>query len=345
LDHSSVVLSGSSAFVSIDPQIIYDGTAWLDARAVQFTNCTVTGHGSANPPYIEVTPDIPAIADIPNLTAELAGKALASQVLTNVPSGATFEYPQVWTSIGNNYTRLPKLHFKNFAVPALNTVVGSEGYGAFEMVAQPSLTDVQGHGFSHVSGTTSLTGHLETTGRIILGANNDPMGGQSLCMKFARPSTPSHYHYLLNGMSTTSNADNFLRFDCRKAASGHNYVFRIDATPRIISAGACLATAFTTTSDASVKEDVRTEDLSAVFDAVECKSYVRTDKPDWPRRVGFIAQHVQSACQNAGVPTNFVQDASDNGQSLLGLDYSRMCCILWSKLKQVEARLANLESP
>jgi hypothetical protein len=146
-------------------------------------------------------------------------------------------------------------------------------------------------------------------------------------------------------MSTTANADNFLRFDIRQATGGHaGNVFKIDATPRCSCSGAFLGTAFTTTSDQSVKGDVQDIDLSAVYDAVSVKSYVRTDKPDWPRRCGFIAQHVQSACVTAGVPDIFTHDASVDGVQLLGLDYSRWVCVLHSKIKQLEARLAALES-
>ena len=146
-------------------------------------------------------------------------------------------------------------------------------------------------------------------------------------------------------MSTTNNADNYLRYDLRKAASGHNYVFRIDATPRIISAGACLATAFTTTSDESVKDDVTDIDLTPIFDNCDVKSYVRNDKQDWDRRVGFIAQDIQKACTDNDLPNTFnCPSTNENGDELLGLDYSRLVCVLWSKVKQLEQRLSVLKN-
>jgi hypothetical protein len=300
---------------------VYNGSAWLASRALKFTNCSVISQGNATPSHLEITPDVPAIGDIPNLTTELAGKQSNLQITGD---GGVFS------------GGVQKIEFTNSQL-ALNVPTT----GTFALTAQPDLTDdVKGHGFTYSSGTTSLTGHLEATGRINIGSNTDPMGGQSLCMKWIRPSNPSHNHYCLNGMSSTNNADNYLRYDLRKAASGHNYVFRIDATPRIISAGACLATAFTTTSDESVKDDVTDIDLTPIFDNCNVKSYVRNDKPDWDRRVGFLAQDIQKACTDNDLPNTFNSPSTnENGDELLGLDYSRLVCVLWSKVKQLEKKI------
>ena len=101
---------------------------------------------------------------------------------------------------------------------------------------------------------------------------------------------------------------------------------------------------FTSTSDQSVKSDVKDIDLSAIFDAVDCKSYVRTDKPDLDKRVGFIAQDIQKACTDNNLPNTFNADIpQDDGSTILGLDYSRLVTVLWSKCKQLEARLSAIE--
>ena len=101
---------------------------------------------------------------------------------------------------------------------------------------------------------------------------------------------------------------------------------------------------FSSTSDQSVKTEIMTQDLSPLFDAVDAKTYVRTDKPELGRRCGFISQDVQSACTSTGLPDTFTGDVSqDDGSALLGLDYSRLCCVLWSKCKQLEARLRAIE--
>jgi hypothetical protein len=101
---------------------------------------------------------------------------------------------------------------------------------------------------------------------------------------------------------------------------------------------------FTSTSDQSVKEDVEDVDLSPVFDAVSCKSYRRTDKPELGRRCGFISQDVQSACTSTGLPDTFTGDMpQDDGSTLLGLDYGRLVTVLWSTCKRQRAALAALE--
>ena len=85
-------------------------------------------------------------------------------------------------------------------------------------------------------------------------------------------------------------------------------------------------------------------DLSGVFDAVAVKSYDRTDKPELGRRVGFLAQDVERGCIDAGVPDTFTSSfRQEDGSSLMTLDYSRLCCVLWSKCKQLETRLRAIE--
>ena len=99
-----------------------------------------------------------------------------------------------------------------------------------------------------------------------------------------------------------------------------------------------------TTSDERVKDDIADVDLSPVFDAVAVKSYTRTDKPELGRRVSFFSGDVQGACVNAGVPDTFTSSMEqEHGSSLLALDYGRLCCLLWSKVKQLEGRLRTIE--
>ena len=104
------------------------------------------------------------------------------------------------------------------------------------------------------------------------------------------------------------------------------------------------ATAFNTYSDAVLKGEITDVDLGPVFDAINVKAYARTDKPELGRRVGFMARDVQKRLQQRGSPRHLQQlDPARGRQLTLGLDYSRLCCVLWSKVKQLEARLAVLE--
>ena len=107
-------------------------------------------------------------------------------------------------------------------------------------------------------------------------------------------------------------------------------------------------------SDASLKSNraaVPDATMAAIFDALEAKEYdlatgVDPDGAPLPteRRVGFIAQDVQQAiATHAPQWTNIVGSKPVGDEELLTLDYSRLCTVLWGKVKQLEARLAALE--
>ena len=78
-----------------------------------------------------------------------------------------------------------------------------------------------------------------------------------------------------------------------------------------------------------------------MFDHVEVKTYTRTDRPEMGVRVGFISQHIQKACADNGLPDSFT---STDDNDLLTLDYSKLTTVLWSKVKELETRLRNIES-
>ena len=101
----------------------------------------------------------------------------------------------------------------------------------------------------------------------------------------------------------------------------------------------------TQNSDQSIKENIKDIDLTPIFDNVNVKSYNRTDKPELGERVGFIAQDVQKACNDNDLPNTFTNDIQqEDDTTLLGLDYSRLVTVLWSKVKQLEQRIAVLEN-
>jgi len=130
----------------------------------------------------------------------------------------------------------------------------------------------------------------------------------------------------------------------RKANGGLASVCNLYGDRALFCHGIVSGVSFTTTSDESVKEDVQDVDLSPVFDAVSCKSYHRTDKPELGRRVGFLSQDVARACASAGAPDTFTADIQqEDGTTILGLDYARLGVCTWSKVKQLEARLRAIE--
>ena len=108
--------------------------------------------------------------------------------------------------------------------------------------------------------------------------------------------------------------------------------------------GIVYATAYGNTSDKSVKDDIKDIDLTPIFDNCNVKSYNRTDKPELGKRIGFLAQDIQKACTEHALPNTFNADIpQDDGSTILGLDYSRLVTVLWSKVKQLEDRLRTIE--
>ena len=116
-------------------------------------------------------------------------------------------------------------------------------------------------------------------------------------------------------------------------------------------AGNLTANNFNSSSDAKLKDDQQvapTADAAAILAAVDVKTYSRNDL-DGQKRVGFIAQDLQSACD--GNWTNIVSSSPDvdeegveTGTSTLQVDYSRLTTVLWSVCKDLTARVAALEA-
>ena len=111
-------------------------------------------------------------------------------------------------------------------------------------------------------------------------------------------------------------------------------------------------------SDSSIKENVRalaSSDALDVLRTVEAKVYDRTDGP-LGTRVGFIAQHVQSALplewQNVVRSTSVEAETDSEGRvvkpagpGLLQIDHSRMGSpILWECCRNMLARIESLEA-
>ena len=123
-------------------------------------------------------------------------------------------------------------------------------------------------------------------------------------------------------------------------------VFNIIGNKNLHCYGTITASAgFVSTSDQSVKNDVKDIDLTPIFDNCNVKSYNRTDKPESGKRIGFIAQDIQKACTDNNLPNTFNNEIKqEDDTTLLGLDYSRLVTVLWSKVKQLEQRIPVLEN-
>ena len=116
--------------------------------------------------------------------------------------------------------------------------------------------------------------------------------------------------------------------------------------------GNVLATAFTSTSDSRINENqeqVPHADCKRIFDAVEVKTYNRTDIDQ--QRVGFIAHDLDAVCTDefsciVGRLKPTKQDATpqpENDDELLTVDYARLITVLWGVCKDLSSRLSELE--
>ena len=92
----------------------------------------------------------------------------------------------------------------------------------------------------------------------------------------------------------------------------------------------------------------RTADAAASLSQVDVKTYSRNDL-DVQKRVGFIAQELQEACD--GYWTHIVSSSPDvdeegveTGTSTLQVDYSLLVTVLWRVVNDLTARVATLES-
>jgi hypothetical protein len=108
--------------------------------------------------------------------------------------------------------------------------------------------------------------------------------------------------------------------------------------------GAITASQYFSSSDRSLKSDIEDASLQScqeVFDAVEVKTYERTDLAPG-KRIGFIAQDVEQS-----LPAEFANLVGTRPSGLgevLTLDYSRLVTVLWGVVKNLQARIEALEA-
>jgi hypothetical protein len=140
--------------------------------------------------------------------------------------------------------------------------------------------------------------------------------------------------------------------------SVHIRNFRLSTTPNvsaftskvtvahdIVCSSNISCVALVQTSDRAIKEgikDASLDDLQAIFDNVEAKTYTRTDIEG--NRLGFIAQDVAEKLPPEKIG-NLVHMNYETGTPLLALDYSRLVCCLWGVTKRLQQRIEALEAP
>ncbi len=128
-----------------------------------------------------------------------------------------------------------------------------------------------------------------------------------------------------------------------KSTTGVSISSPLNCSDDIICSQIIYATSFTSTSDETIKENVKDasiEDCMEMFQKVDVKTYNRTDAAG--QRIGFIAQHIQQY-----LPPEFANVLGSQyggDMPLLALDYSRLVCVLWAVCKSQEQRISALDS-
>jgi hypothetical protein len=203
-------------------------------------------------------------------------------------------------------------------------------------------------------GSTDPAMALDVNNGAVIRTEVDCWNSEQICLRLCRGNRggiSEQQHQICMKIHNSNASNNYLKFKVHEfgGSASSNVVdsLRLNGDQSAIFSGAVTGVSFTSTSDQSVKDDVQDINLTPVFDNCNVKSYNRIDKPELGKRIGFIAQDIEKACEDNNLPNTFtrvINPADEEGNDeLLGLDYSRLVCVLWSKVKQLEMRLAVLE--
>ncbi len=168
---------------------------------------------------------------------------------------------------------------------------------------------------------------------------------QTFYWTFNSTGASSNFHVgvIPTGSSLTQTSGNFHMRNLRiyRTTAASTISEKLVCAENLVCSKSASATNFISTSDSSIKEnqtDVSTSECMELLRAVIPQTYHRTDIG--MERLGFIAQHVQNA---APANWNLTAMQYNNGQALLGLDYSRLTAVLWQVCRSLEGRIIALE--
>ena len=102
----------------------------------------------------------------------------------------------------------------------------------------------------------------------------------------------------------------------------------------------------TVTSDRNKKDKIQydiTEKYIPLFDQLKPASFIFKEKADDHRHTGFIAQDVESALKNCGIPVEDFAALSIDDELGYGLTYGEFTAILTAKIQDIDKRLKALE--
>ena len=102
----------------------------------------------------------------------------------------------------------------------------------------------------------------------------------------------------------------------------------------------------TVTSDRNKKDKIQydiTEKYIPLFDQLKPASFIFKEKADDHRHTGFIAQDVENALKNCGIPVEDFAALSIDDELGYGLTYGEFTAILTAKIQDIDKRLKALE--
>jgi hypothetical protein len=201
------------------------------------------------------------------------------------------------------------------------------------------------------SGPSNL-GNLTVNGRIEVIGTTSNIGEWGNAGSYTRCTNGHHYdtyarsNNVGRGMNLQNYTNAYLRVGSATGSLGVNcnpaagWQFDVVGTGRFT--GAVSALSYTSSSDERLKADVipaSIEECTRLVQTVRPQTYRRTDL-DSTRRLGYVANHWDAALSPEH--RNIMGPVGE--ESLLSLDYSRICCILHGALLGALARIEALES-
>ena len=150
-----------------------------------------------------------------------------------------------------------------------------------------------------------------------------------------------HFGVIIPGSALTQTAGDaqFKNIHLYRISGESKITSLLSCEQDIICSRSVSGTSFISTSDSSIKDYVKnasSDDCKSIFYNVDVKTYIRKDMTG--TRIGFIAQDIK-----ANLPIEFDNIVSTSN-SLLAVDYSRMVCVLWGVVKNLQERINTLES-
>ena len=319
-------------------------TALINAALTAYTN--TVGLNTLLAAYTNTTglnTLLAAYTNTAGLTTLLAGKqaTLTSPGAGVFLNGTTLSgYGLRWNASAVPTGIIEELHWMNYTV---NQTVNF-GTGKVELtIGHPTDMATQTWAQQKLAGVsqtgTGATAKLKSTSAAF--QIGDSTNAADIIMKGSNGGTTTIFsNHVFVGIIPQANSK------LRLYSANHGHALEVDnASTNIVHYGT-----FGAASDRRLKDDIQdadAEDCQRILDQVNVKTYTRKDHKTGDHRLGYIAQDVQAALPPDGkfqnLITTFTHGEGDDATDMLGVDYSRMTCVLWTCVQALLKRVEALE--